>query len=131
MADAKLTLTFGRPRGDALVLEAATGELELDDGRLKIDGKDTALHVNHQWEADGVRFSRFDVEEQVDIRMHTEERTSRIFGPYAHFSCVDGVAYVDGRIFAFYDEQAKDWYGFDDGRHWRRLVVCRAARRGP
>ncbi|HET7366122.1 MAG TPA: hypothetical protein VFJ70_21310, partial [Burkholderiales bacterium] len=38
-------------------------------------------------------------------------------GPYQRLSVFDGVAYVDGRVFAFMDVQQQDWYVHDAGAH--------------
>lgn len=36
---------------------------------------------------------------------------------------VDGVAYVDKRVFAFTDVQKQDWYMHDVGVHWREMSI--------
>jgi hypothetical protein len=123
-----LTLIFATPRGEALVLHGEK-EIVLHDGRMKVDGVDVAVHENNQWVAQNAKFSRFDIEQAVDLHLRTNSDTSRTFGPYAHFSCMDGVVYVEQRIFAFYDEQNRDWYVFDDGRHWKALLITAASRR--
>lgn len=35
---------------------------------------------------------------------------SRALGPYNAFHLLDGVAYAEGRVFAFFDKQQQDWY---------------------
>ena len=44
-------------------------------------------------------------------------------GPYLQLSMFDGVAYVDGRVFAFTDVQQRDWYMHDAGAHWPAMRV--------
>lgn len=93
-----------------------------------MDGSELAVRDNHQWIVQKSRFSRFDVEQPVDIYLRSAGNTSRPLGPYAHFSCVDGISYVEQHIFAFYDEQNRDWYIFSDGLHWKTIVVTAASR---
>jgi hypothetical protein len=40
-----------------------------------------------------------------------------------HVSCVDGVAYVDRRIFAVVDRERSDWYLLRQGEHQAVLVL--------
>lgn len=122
-----LTIVFGKPRGQALVREAHR-ELTLEDGRLTADGAELAVHADHIWVAGATRYSRFDIEQPVDLQLRSNGEKSRQFGPYRHFSCVDGVAYVEQRIFAFYDSENRDWYVFDDGKHWKTVVITAASR---
>ena len=89
---------------------------------------------NHRWVTDQGRFSRFDIEQPVEVSFASATRQSRTFGPYDHLSAVDGVLYAEQHVFAFYDEQQKDWYAFEDGRHWRASSSRRlkqAARTSP
>ena len=49
--------------------------------------------------------------------------------PYVAFvqrqpvSCVDGVAYVDERVFAVLDRDVRDWFSYDSGQRWPVMVV--------
>jgi hypothetical protein len=48
---------------------------------------------------------------------------AQTLGPYQRLSMFDGVAYVDGRVFAFTDVQQQDWYVHDAGAHWPAMRV--------
>ena len=129
MANALLELVFGKVRGEALKC-GPYSLLRFEDGTLLADGERLAVHENHQWVIEQGRYTRMDVEARIDIRCYTGESASRTFGPYATFSSVDGVAYVEQRIFGFYDEQERDWYAYDDGRHWKAMEVKAASKPG-
>jgi hypothetical protein len=120
-----LTLIFGRARGAALRLPAGD-EIVIDDGSIRIPAGQVAVYQSHLWTTDQGRFSRFDIEQPVEVTFGSSAASSRAFGPYRHLSGVDGVIYAEQRVFAFYDEQQKDWYAFEDGRHWRHIVITPA-----
>lgn len=91
-----------------------------------------AVHHEHQWEVQGVRYYRLDSTSRVRIQFEGSARglpQSRQFGPYARFSAVDGIAYVDDRVFAYVDAPSPDWFCYEDGHHWRAMVVTDAAPR--
>ena len=117
-----LTVVFGRARGDALRV-AAGEEVVIEDGRMRIPAREIAVYENHLWATAQGRFSRFDIEQSVEVSFASEAAESRTFGPYRHLSGVDGILYAEQRVFAFYDEQRKDWYAFEDGRHWPRIII--------
>lgn len=48
----------------------------------------------------------------------------RRLGPYQKFATFDGVAYVEDRVFGFWDLAHSDWYVVDAGEHWRELLIC-------
>lgn len=117
-----LTVVFGRARGDALRVPARD-QVVIDDGTLRIAAGEIARYENHLWATEQGRFSRFDIEQSVEVSFASDAAQSRTFGPYRHLSGVDGILYAEQRVFAFYDEQRKDWYAFEDGRHWPRIIV--------
>ena len=88
---------------------------------------EVAVHENHLWATKQGRFSRFDIEQSVEVSFASDAGSSRPFGPYRHLSGVDGVLYAEQRVLAFYDEQQKDWYAFEDGRHWRCITITPAS----
>ena len=96
MANALLELVFGKVRGEALKA-GPYSVLRFEDGTLLADGERLAVHENHQWVTEQSRYTRIDVDARIDIRCYTSENASRTFGPYATFSSVDGVAYVEQR----------------------------------
>jgi len=121
-----LTLLFGRARGDALRVSAGD-QVVIEDGRIRTPAGEVAVHENHLWATKQGRFSRFDIEQSVEVSFASDAGSSRPFGPYRHLSGVDGVLYAEQRVFAFYDEQQKDWYAFEDGRHWRCITITPAS----
>jgi len=44
-------------------------------------------------------------------------------GPYQKFSTFDGVAYVENRVFGFWDTALRDWYIVDAAAHWAELRI--------
>ena len=120
--DQGLTVIFGRARGDALRVQAGD-QVVIDDGSIRTRAAEIAVYENHLWVTEPGRFSRFDIEQSVEVSFGSDAATSRTFGPYRQLSGVDGILYAEQRVFAFYDEQRKDWYAFEDGRHWRRVII--------
>ena len=51
---------------------------------------------------------------------------SKALGPYNAFHLLDGVAYADGRVFAFFDKERQDWYSSLLGNHWQTMIVVPA-----
>jgi hypothetical protein len=92
-------------------------------------GAPIALHRDHQWEIEGGRFARIDAGSRVLVHFERTRETqrSRDFGPYERFSAIDGIAYADGRVFAFADGKVGDWFCYDDGRHWPVMIVSERA----
>jgi hypothetical protein len=117
-----LTVVCGRARGDALRVQAGD-QVVIEDGRMRTPAGEIAVYENHLWVTEPDRFSRFDIEQSVEVSFASDAARSRTFGPYRHLSGVDGILYAEQRVFAFYDEQRKDWYAFEDGRHWQRIII--------
>ena len=88
------------------------------------DGRILAVHQHNRWRAGegGESFVRLDIVGPLVIR----DGEANTLGPYEHFSCVDGVAYVERRVFGFWDLQQRDWYLVDLGVHWKSLSLRRA-----
>lgn len=104
--------------------------LDAETLRDAMTGAILARHKNHQWEIGGERYFRLDSTSAVKIHFETPSRpssgndhSSREYGPYQRFSSVDGIAYVEGRVFAFIDAKVGDWFSYGDGRHWAVMVV--------
>jgi len=106
--------------------------LRLDAETLRdaMTGALVARHRDHQWEIGGERYFRLDTTSAVKIHFEMPSRrssgsdhTSREYGPYQQFSSVDGIAYVEGRVFAFIDNKVGDWFSYGEGRHWAVMVV--------
>jgi hypothetical protein len=110
------------------------------DAETLRDAKTGALiarHTDHQWGIGGERYFRLDCTSAVRIHFETpgqpasgNNRRSRAYGPYQRFSSVDGIAYVEDRVFAFIDAKVGSWYSYSDGRHWSVMMVNDAAGTG-
>jgi hypothetical protein len=126
-SDSDLKVTFANARGDAVHL-GPFHRLLFDGANLKDgDRRVIANHRNHQWElAAGALYSRVECYLACSLWFHTlnpADGNSRRSGPYSTLSPVDGVLYADQRIIAFCDSQLNDWYSFDFGQHYRRILV--------
>ena len=96
--------------------------------RDRRDGPVIAHHVRHQWEVDGLSYYRLDCTATVTVRFEGGKiPPSRTFGPFNRFSAVDGLAYTDGKVFAFLDGKVDAWLCYDLGQHWPIMVVTDAA----
>lgn len=108
--------------------------IDADAVRGGADHEVLAVHREHQWEVQGVRYHRLDASSRVRIHFEGARRepmaASRMFGPFARFSAVDGVAYTDDRVFAYVDAGGSEWFCYEDGRHWRVMVVTDATAAG-
>jgi hypothetical protein len=72
-------------------------------------------------------YMRIDVHGPLGVTLLRPAASYLVYGPYAHFSFVDGVAYGDGTVFAFIDGDVKDWYSLQDNRHWTSLQITPSA----
>ena len=101
----ELNVTFANARGDAVHLGPFTRLIfdgpELKDGDWKL----IARHNDHRWELEnGTRYSRLECYSPCTIQFETRDD-------------------VDHRILAFCDDQLQDWYSFDFGQHYGRMIV--------
>jgi len=120
-----MELTFAGPSGTTLkrgpyrcfVLQGETL-------RERIGGEAIAVHEDHYWHVDGRTFTRIDCDCAIKLHLtRVDGKLSEDHGPYKSFSCLDGIAYVDHKVFAFADRSIGDWYCHADGRHWAIIVV--------
>ncbi len=116
-----IRITFGRPRGDPLTL-GPFDRMIFRGGTLHAGTAPVAVHVDHSWRVGNDRYSRLDIAGPLTLLL-AREGSNRSYGPYTTFSCVDGVAYSEGRVFAFVDSELGDWYCIEDGHHWKSLEV--------
>ncbi len=101
-------------------------ELVFDRDEVRtIDATVVAIHAHNRWREDatGETFLRLEIIGPLIIFGGDGEAK---LGPYLHFSCVDGVSYVEQRVFGFWDLQHRDWYIVDLGLHWKSLKLRRA-----
>lgn len=125
-----LVLTFVHPSKPPKTLGPfAAIRLDAESLRETDNGTPVALHRDHQWHVGGERYFRLDTTTRVHCHFErpTQNVTSRRFGPFEQFSAIDGIAYVDDRVFAFVDTKIGDWFCYDDGHHWAVLVVSDAS----
>ena len=83
-------------------------------------GNTVAEHLSHGWQVEGTEYLRLDIEAPVRVTWEGHAGSPATDG---HFSCVNGVAYIDRRILAFVDRECDDWYLLREGRHSRALVL--------
>jgi hypothetical protein len=95
--------------------------------RPDLGGPVIAEHRDQAWLVNGGKYYRLDCEGPVTVRFEGgSEDDASTYGPYEHFSCVGGAAYVDRAIFGHIETQTGRWHCLRDGRDWAALVVARA-----
>lgn len=95
--------------------------LAYDELRQAEDNSSIIRHRNNRWYAeDGQEFATLDIIGPLVVKSSSGET----MGPYLKLSMFDGVAYVDGRVFAFTDVQREDWYMHDVGAHWNAMRLA-------
>jgi hypothetical protein len=82
--------------------------------REKTGGSIVATHLPHTWFVDGEEFLRLDVEPSVVVSWEGFAGSPSTTG---HLSCVNGIAFIDRRIFAVVDREHADWYLLREGQH--------------
>ncbi len=120
-----LVALFSRPHGQP-IRKGPYAHVRFEGELLREapGGAVIAQHGEHRWMVDGEAYSRLDFEEPVKVHFsRAESGDSRTYGPFRSFSCVDGIAYKEGSVFAFVDRGHADWYCHDDGQHWPLMVV--------
>ncbi|HYG55308.1 MAG TPA: hypothetical protein VD965_08415 [Burkholderiales bacterium] len=111
-------------------LEAGPYEaVEFSYDRMFANGDFLAKESDNRWEYQGERYASVQFTVPVDICFMTKGGRSRVLGPYGDFKVVDGVAYASGHVFAFVDQERKDWYSYDLGRHFERMLIAKASDR--
>lgn len=74
----------------------------------------------------GGRFSRFDWDARCYILLQKDAGKGQRYGPFRGFSGMNGLKYVDHRLFCLYDEQHQNYYGYESGEHWDSVTVLMA-----
>ena len=87
---------------------------ERETVREKAGGPIIATHLPHTWAVDGEEFLRLDIEPHVVVNWLGFAGSPSTTG---HLSCVNGIAFIDRRIFAVVDRQNGDWYLLREGQH--------------
>ena len=105
----------------------AFDKLALTEDALRVPGSDArvARHIHHRWHAEpyGESFPRIDIAGPLTVCLESGEG-ARALGPYLHFHVINGVAYVDHRIFGFFDLERHDWYVVDEGMHSKAMTIA-------
>jgi hypothetical protein len=83
-------------------------------------GQTIAAHLTAGWTVDGDDYLRLDVTAPVSVTWKGYAGAPATKG---HFSCVNGVAYIDRRILAFADRERDDWYLLREGQHQPALIL--------
>jgi len=92
--------------------------------RAEHGGPVIAKHEHHEWQVDGERYSRLMCNCRAVVHFERVDGSrSETFGPYECVTFIDGVAYVDHRIFAFVDRSIVDWYCHEDEKHWPLMII--------
>jgi hypothetical protein len=123
-------LAFLRPKAEP-VLSEAYEEVKLLLGDLLADGQALATYIENRWHMRGTqeRFSSVEFRDPVNIHFARGDGAgSRALGPYEEFNLLDGIAYADGHVFAFFDKERQDWYSRPLGGHWSTMIVSGAVR---
>ena len=116
-----LVLTFSKSTGQQ-VLKGPFSSVSFEGQQIR-DGETRriiAAHLPHGWTVEGEDFLRLDVEGPVGVRWEGHAPDSATTG---HFSCLNGVAYIDRRILAFVDREQNDWYFLREGLHHPSFVI--------
>jgi hypothetical protein len=74
-------------------------------------------HVHHRWTVPGAEHSYTNLEIVGPLWVLGPD--GQKLGPYLDFSTINGVLYVDKRIFGTLDAPHDDWYLIDLGQHWK------------
>lgn len=95
--------------------------------RVAAGGLVLARHVDGQWSVEGESYYRLDCFARVCVGFERRggER-SRVFGPFARFSAVDGLLYTDDKAFALLDRRSAAWLCYDLGEHYPVMTVTEA-----
>jgi hypothetical protein len=116
-----ILLTFTKSSGE----QASTGPFASVrfEGERIVDvesGQAVAAHFGHGWSLGGESYLRLDVSGPVSVswKGHADDPSTT-----GHFSCVNGVAYIDRRILAFVDRERNDWYVLREGHHQPALTL--------
>jgi hypothetical protein len=111
----------GASGGERTVARLHFRAAELREGR---DGPLIARHVGHAWVVSGAEYLRLDCEGPVRVRFADEQGASSAqYGPYSHFSSVNGIVFADHLVLAHLDTKSERWYVISDGGEWAAFSV--------
>ena len=122
-----LSVVFSNMLGQTYTLDPLT-QIYLKNRELRetADSPVLATDTDYRWHTKGGIFSRFDCAQTCHVTLERSGGGTKRYGPYRHFSSLNGLKFVDHQLFCNYDEQHKDWYGYDSGQHWDVVRVMPA-----
>jgi hypothetical protein len=120
-----MVVTFEKLDGTTLSLGPFKA-LRFEGPQLRaVDGPSIAVHESHHWQVRGEDYLRLDCQGPLTITFLDEAgEASRQFGPYAHFSSVDGIAYRDHEVFCHLDKATQLWHVGAERRDWPVMVIA-------
>lgn len=123
-----IVLTFQTKAGNERISKGPYSSIRLEGGLIRehAGGPVIASHFPEGWKVDGKDYLRVDSDASVMV-VWDGCPPGVPPGSTGHFSSVDGVAYIDRRIFAFVDLERNDWYLKREGYH-RPVLVLEPAR---
>jgi hypothetical protein len=120
-----MLLTF--EKRDATTLPLGTFKvLRFDGGELRAPGSAVVIakHEEQYWRLGGEDYLRLDCDGPLTVMFFDgPSDKSRPFGPYAHFSSVDGIGYADHHVFCHLDAQTARWFLRAEQSEWATLVI--------
>lgn len=101
------------------------GRINLTVDGMRADAEPALLasYRNHQWHVEELDYFRLDCTNRVIVHFERSQEQSVRYGPFERFSAVNGLAYGDDRVIAFLDIKIDEWFYYDSGAHWPRMVV--------
>ena len=83
-----------------------------------------ARHEGHSWRVSGELFLRLDCPGPLILRFFGGPGgSSGPYGPFMHFSSVDGIGYADHHVSCQIDVETKRWHLRKDHTEWSTLIV--------
>jgi hypothetical protein len=123
--DSMLRAVFSGQRGASYSV-GPFAELRFERNALRASpvGPVLAEHRGHSWQLRGESYTHFDCDGPLSVEFqHADGTKARRSGPYFHLSAVDGVLYVDRRVFATYQEGTGVWTIEATGAGWAIVVA--------
>jgi hypothetical protein len=116
-----ILLKFEKAHGQSLSVGPFNALVfERETIRTQTGGPVIAKHLSASWSVSGEEFLRLDVEPHVVVTWEGFRGSPSTTG---QLHCVDGVAYIDRRMFAVVDRERGDWYLKREGQHHRAFIV--------
>src|SRR3954469_10656853 len=122
-----MRLVFGQAAGaDPHDMQVPAIRVEGAAMKHSTSGELIAQHGGSQSEVRGKDYFRVDVEGPLTLRFEGDGGRTANYGPFRHFSCADGIAYVDHQFFASLAHTTKMWHCLDSKEDWPAFEVAPA-----